>query len=248
MATSNNTNKFTQRSERHIRFDVETDEDRLTRKKSTKAHPHVQPALTNLQTKNIPTCTTVKKELKNYSDHPRRGKTAREIDTGLSAPLPESAEEVYGAPELHSTIRIGQALVKAKNKKPDLHQLVEDKLHSPNTGARVKTEVSKKVGVPTSKNVFRDLVSVEVSQDALTRQLEEQLQVRASVVRPPPQVQDSEPQLSDYLNPEDYVTSARVTTAKVYLPFSSVKPQTVKREDYLKLAEYFLGSSYRTGS
>lgn len=236
--------------ERHIQVVASRDAEEGAYEKHLHGVQSMHPVLVNLQTKNISSGTSIKHELKKIAaqknsigPYDKRSKSSK----GIIVPtvLPESAEQVYGAPELHSTLRIGQALVKAKNKRPDLAELVENKLQSPSTGPRVKKQASKGVTVPVSQKIFSDLVSVDVSEEELAKQLEEQLHMRAAAVRPPARSQDSEPQLVDYFNPEEYVTRAKVTTAKVYLPFSSVKPQTVRREEYLMLCNHLLGSTYR---
>ncbi|XP_066940252.1 protein phosphatase 1 regulatory subunit 35-like [Macrobrachium rosenbergii] len=207
--------------------------------------PYMNPPLVNLQTKNIPTGRTVNHVVRKGVQPERAGRPLARKEAPVQADLPESAEPVYGEPEMHFTLRVGEALVKAKNKKPDLARLVEDKLQSPTTESRYKKEASKGVSIPATKKVFSELVSVDVSEQALAKVLDEQLQLKAAAVHPPLQAQDPEPQMSDYFNPEDYVTRARVTSARRYRPFSSVKPQTVQREDYLKLCDYFLSSSFR---
>ena len=68
---------------------------------------------------------------------------------------------------------------------------------------------------------------------------------RAVATRPAPRPRDPVPELEDYFNPEDYVTTTRITTAKLNHPFSCVRPQTVKREEYLKLSRHLLSSPFR---
>lgn len=67
---------------------------------------------------------------------------------------------------------------------------------------------------------------------------------RAANVLPVNQPPDPTPCPSDILDPEEYVTTCRVTTAPVYLPFTSVVPYSLKTKHFDTHKQYVLGSKY----
>ncbi|KAK4301413.1 hypothetical protein Pmani_026447 [Petrolisthes manimaculis] len=157
-------------------------------------------------------------------------------------PLPESGIEVCGVPEIHTTLRVCQALVRARREEPDLSLLVDDKLKSPNTASTFKKKVCKEVNVPDSQTVFQELVCLNVSEETLAGQLKDLMTIRAAAVMPITQPPDPTPCASDVVNPEEYVTTSCVTTASVNLPFTSIKPFSLNTKHFDTHRQYILGS------
>lgn len=58
---------------------------------------------------------------------------------------------------------------------------------------------------------------------------------RATAVQPRARPRDPEPELSDYLNMEDYITTCPITSIQVHPPFNSVRPHRVGREELCRL-------------
>ena len=135
-------NRNVKGGERHIDVSSKLSREELDGKHS-KDGARVQPPLVNLQTKHIPSAATVKQTMKLVSARDKSDGVKKNLL--MPVVIPESAEAVYGAPELHSTLRVGKALFKARNKKPNLPQLVEDKLQSPTTESRFKKQVWEKL-------------------------------------------------------------------------------------------------------
>lgn len=113
-------------------------------RKGAADHPTV---LENTKTKRIPLGPKMKHESKpsvtqqkNFVCCDRKYKM--KVGNAQPSLLPESAIEVYGAPEIQSTLRVGDALIKAQEKKPNLSQLVKSKLDSPNTASKFKKQVN----------------------------------------------------------------------------------------------------------
>ncbi|ROT72746.1 hypothetical protein C7M84_008861 [Penaeus vannamei] len=200
-------------------------------------YPKEKPVLENREMRNIPIAPSLSQEIRNIAAqssgaltiHGKRGK--KKNHPIIPTPLPESAEGVYGEPELHSALRVSQALWKVRDEEPDLSMMLKEKLESPNTAARVKKQRAKRVNVSGSRQIFNDLVSVDVKEQELAAQFEDQLQMRATAVQPRARPRDPEPQLSDYLNVEDYITTCPITSIQVHPPFNSVRAHRVGREE-----------------
>ncbi|KAK3888938.1 hypothetical protein Pcinc_007039 [Petrolisthes cinctipes] len=190
-------------------------------------------------------CINQRKQDTPPSLHVNKGKGKVERNkTKQECPLPESGVEVCGVPEIHSTLRVCEALVRARQEEPDLSLLVEDKLESPNTASRFKKQVSKQVNVPDSQTVFQELVSLDVSEGTLAGQLKDLMTVRAAAVMPINQPPDPTPCPSDVVNPEEYVTTSCVTTASVNLSFTSISPFSLNTKHFDTHRQYILGSKY----
>ncbi|XP_042877722.1 uncharacterized protein LOC122256834 isoform X2 [Penaeus japonicus] len=209
--------------------------------------PREKPVLENREMRNIPIAPSLSQEIRNVAAQSSvaltiYGKQGKKNDRPIvPTPLPESAEGVYGEPELHSALRVSQALWKVRDEEPDLSMMLQEKLQSPNTAARVKKQKAKRVNVSGSRQVFNDLVSVDVRERDLAVQFEDQLQMRATAVQPRSRPRDPEPQLSDYLNMDDYITTCPVTSVQVHPPFHSVRPHRVGRDELCRLYGQLMG-------
>ncbi|KAG7161128.1 uncharacterized protein LOC121875455 [Homarus americanus] len=242
--------KIVKGGERHIFADVDTDinnkqEQTGQKLEKTQKGPKGQPViLENTQMKCIPIGPKLKQELKAIATQQKNiaceRKDKRKTVNTQPASLPESAEDMYGAPEIHSTLRVGERLLNARDQKPNLSRLIKSKLDSPTTASRFKKQTAKQVNIEESRVIFQELVSVDVSEEAVATQLKDSLTLRAAVVQPASRPRDPEPQPSDIFDPEEYVTTASVTNIKAYRPFSSVRPQTVKREEFCQLYNHLL--------
>ncbi|XP_045592842.2 uncharacterized protein [Procambarus clarkii] len=243
--------KVVKGGERHIYADVDVNSmkhqgEAFHKLEATQKRANDQPIiLTNTQMKNIPGAPKINQELKALAAQDKNivccnRKDKRKPGCIQIPTLPESAVELYGAPEILSTLRVGEALLDARDQKPNLSTLVKNKLESPNTSAKLKKQTARQVNVLESRAVFHELVSVDVSEEELATQLKDLLNLRAAVVRPASRPRDPQPQLSDIFDPEEYVTSATATNIKVRIPFSSVKPQTVQREEFCKLYDQLI--------
>lgn len=240
--------------ERHIYAHVDTlsgkiqDQSNKKLEKLRKGSDDQPIVLENTKMKKIPLGVKSKHEVKTSATLQKKfvcHDKKYQMKVGNAQPylLPESAAEVYGAPEIHSTLRVGEALIKAQEKKPNMLQLVKSKLDSPNTASKFKKQMTKQVNVPESRAVFQELVSVDVSEEALATQMKDLLTLRAAAVQPPSRPLDPRPQFSDIFDPEEYIqTAACVTTTKVHPCFSSVRPQSVQRKELFPLYDELLGT------
>ncbi|KAK8754027.1 hypothetical protein OTU49_008673 [Cherax quadricarinatus] len=217
--------KIVKGGERHIYAEVDANNENITdealpRLEALQKRTNDQPiVLANTEMRSFPVVPKISQELKalaaqkkNIACCDRRDK--RKLGGIQMASLPESASNIYGAPEIHSTLRVGEALLNARQEKPNLSLLVKNKLDSPNTSSKIKRQTAKQVNVSESKAIFHELVSVDVSEEEVAKQLKDLLNLRAATVRPASRPRDSEPQLIDIFDPEEYVTTTTATNIK----------------------------------
>ena len=127
-------------------------------KKLVETNKNTYGILINSQNRNIPIGPKLKNELKKLQDHKPNEKIEGKVQVSVRKKqkenfvMPESSTKIYGAPELHSTLRLMKNLQKVQDENPDLSLLVNKKLESPNTSGKIKKAVSCNYAIKTITN------------------------------------------------------------------------------------------------
>lgn len=196
--------------------------------------------LVNTQMKN-PACLQKKQSVNKKDNSNRQGKDNQASKVSGNSSQASTAAvntgSVYNEPEIYSTLHVATQLAQTRKMQPNISELLKRKLDSPNTSANLKRQPAKEVNVPKSRLVFQELVSLDVSEGALETQLRNTLNIKADAVQHSQGHQDPVPQLSDIMDPEEYVSRATITkTTTSYVPSACVQPQKLTRKEFCQFS------------